>query len=232
MEKRRLQIERNLVDLPHVADAERGENGKDRKQNSQHLADTLHAFFTAETVRKIVHCAAGPLTVRIAAAEIDAEHIFGIVRHHAEERRNPHPEHRTRAADHDGGGNTGDVAGADGRSQRRTERLKLRDRLFVRLGSGVAFAEQTANGHLPPVPQMRDLEHTRGKRHDDAGADQQYKADLDPHESVDRVVDLCQFVKELFHVVFPSCLLFCRKIKRDRCKTHRSRKKTTETSIM
>ena len=45
------------------------------------------------------------------------------------------------------------------------------------------------------MSEMRDLEYTRGKRHDHAGADQKHKTDLDPDEPVDGVVDLCQFVK-------------------------------------
>ena len=43
-EERRLDVQRDLVDLPQVADAERSQRGKAREQHGQHLADDFAAL--------------------------------------------------------------------------------------------------------------------------------------------------------------------------------------------
>lgn len=193
----------DLVDLSHISDAEGGEDAEHGKQDREHLAERLAALVGAETVLQVVHCTAGPLSVRVSAAEIDAQDVFRIVGHHAEEGCDPHPEDRARTADRDGCGDTGDVAHADRCREGGAECLELGNHaLFIRVRLDMFF-ENTADGVFPPVCKMSDLEKFRQNRHDDAGSEQEDDADGDPHKGIDAVVDFCNLFKEFLHKLIP-----------------------------
>src|SRR5699024_12242450 len=68
---------------------------------------------------------AGHVAARVLGAEAHPHERLGVLRGHAEEASDPHPEQRTRPAEIDGGGHSGDVADADGRSEgdRKSTRL-------------------------------------------------------------------------------------------------------------
>src|SRR5699024_9891634 len=103
-------------------------------------------------------------------------------RHHAEQTGHPHPEQRSGAADADGGGHADDVAGADGRSQRRRQRLELRD---VALGSGVLALEQA---QAQRGQQLGELQTPEPDRQVESGAQQQGdEQERTPDESADRI---------------------------------------------
>ena len=94
----RLHIARNGVDLSHIADAEGCQEAEQREGRRQNCADLLAALFRAKAVPQIVHGAAAPLALLVFPPVIDAQHILGVVGHHAEEGNDPHPEHRAGAA--------------------------------------------------------------------------------------------------------------------------------------
>ena len=121
----RFHVAGDGIDLAHVADAERGHHTEDREQDSQHSADLLKSLVGAKPVLQIVHGAAAPLVLLIFAPVVYAEHIFGIVGHHAEESDNPHPEDSAGTAGYQRAGDTDDIAGADGGSQGCAQRLEL-----------------------------------------------------------------------------------------------------------
>ena len=186
--KSALNVQNDLVDLPHRADAERSKDRKAGEQNGKDLADPLTAFFRAETVAQIVHRAARPLVLFVPTSVIDTEHVFGEVRHHSEKRRYPHPKDRTCAARADRRRDARDVTGADRCGKRRAERLEGRDRAqILRVTDDVAL-EERADGVLPPVPDMADLKDLCDDGEQDACADEQNQADLAPNETVYGVV--------------------------------------------
>ena len=68
-------------------------------------------------------------------------------------------------------------------------KLKLRNGFFIGLfGGGGVFFEHRRYGILPPMPQMRDLEHSGHGGHDHAGGKQQIQPEVGPYPGVDRVV--------------------------------------------
>ena len=175
----------DLVDLTHGADAEGCQKGKDTEEDRQDLAGDLHTLLAAQTVSQIVHGAATPLAVFVAAAVVDTQNIFGIVGHHAEESSDPHPEHGAGATDADGGCDTGDITGTDSCSQSGAKSLERRNStLFLGMAHDL-FGEHAAEGVLEPVTDAGDLEEAGSRGHQDAGADQQDQTEHAPYKAVD-----------------------------------------------
>ncbi len=189
LEYRAVEIDDDLVDLTHIADTEAGKNREHREQPRKEAPYVLAALIAAQSVAQIVHRAAAPLALRVFAAVVDTEDILGEVRHHAEERRDPHPEYRAGSADDDSRSHARDIARADSRRKRRTERLELRYRAFLLIVAGFALlAEHTADSSHPPFLYVGDLEKFGRARQQNARADQQNQAEISPHEGVYRVV--------------------------------------------
>ena len=157
----------DFIDLSHVADAERGENGGKRKEDAQDFANRLATAIGAQSFIQIVHGAAAPFVLLVAATVVDAQHVFRKVRHHAEQRGDPHPEDGTGPADGDGGGDACDISRADGGGQRRAERLELGYGAFIGFVMGISM-EQSHECLRPPMAQMGDLEEIGGDAHEDA----------------------------------------------------------------
>ena len=147
----------------------------------------------AYAVREVIHRAAGPFASHIPAAEIDAEHILGIVGHHTEKRRYPHPEHRAGSAYADCRRNARDVARADCGRESGAHRLKRRNGALA-VGMRV-LGEQLAYGLVPPVGEVRYLEKAGKHRHKHARAYKQHKTERAPDKAVDHVVTLRNLFK-------------------------------------
>ena len=126
-----VQVGADRVDLAHVADTERGDGAEHTEKHCQNSADLLASGFGTETVVQIVHSSAAPLADFVFTAVIDTQHVFGEVCHHAEERDDPHPEDRARAARDDGRRDTGDITCTDRRRQSCTQTLELADGLVI-----------------------------------------------------------------------------------------------------
>ena len=73
----------------------------------------------AEAVFDVIHRAADPVALGVTFPVLDGERDLGILDDHAEQRREPQPEHRAVAAEGDGLRGADDVASADRRGQRR-----------------------------------------------------------------------------------------------------------------
>ena len=109
----------NGVDLRECADAEEGdEDGRHGKEARE------RAILLAHAAPNVVHRTACNLAVFIGRTVLDGEQPLRILRRHAEERRHPHPEDGTGAADLDRCRDTDDVARADGRCERDAQRLE------------------------------------------------------------------------------------------------------------
>ena len=146
---------------------------------------------------------------------------------HAEEGRDPHPEHRTRATDEDCARHAGDVAGAHGARQRGAHRLEGGQVLAVIL---VLLLEDAADGVAHDEAELAHLKEADADGDVDAGAHQQNQHDRAPGEAVDGAVDGLHLVDEaalrqraaaddhqghgdgqnpqkpgLFHVQYPPC---------------------------
>ena len=176
-----LDVHHDLVHLAHGADAERSQQGEDGKQNGQNTADLFAALLAAQTVLQVIHGAAAPFAVFIAAAVVDAQHVFGVVGHHAQERSHPHPEHGTGAADEDCAGDACDVTGTDGSGKSSGQRLDRSDFALT----GFVLMEKLAGGVLHPVADFSELDNAHAKAQIEAGADQQQKCQGTPGEIVD-----------------------------------------------
>ena len=105
----------NGVHLGESTDAEQAyahaEEGEDLSEPAPaDLGQTL-AHAALDVVERAAQHVAGVL---VDAAELDGKQTLGVLRCHAEQRCQPHPEHGTRAADHDSGCNAHDVASTDG----------------------------------------------------------------------------------------------------------------------
>ena len=189
---------RNGIDLGHVADTEGGQYAEGREENGQKGADPGKAGSGSQTVPQIVHGAAAPFILGIFAAVVDAQDIFGIVGHHAEEGHDPHPEDGAGTAGYDGSRNAGDVAGADGGGQGRAQGLELADGLVVRsrMGRDMLVGKDGTDGLLHPVAEMGDLEELCQNGHQDAGTDQKDQHGDAPDKAVDSAVYICDSFDE------------------------------------
>ena len=186
-----VHVARDRIDLTHVADAKAGQHAEAGEQHRQHPAQRLAALFAAQAVGQIVHGTAGPLAVRIFAAVEDAQHVFGIVGHHAQDGHDPHPEDRARSAGDDGGGHTHDVSGADGRRQGGAQALELADGPVFLGGMrrDLLVGKDGTDGVLHPVAKMADLEKSGPDGHEQADAKQQRQPHRPPDHTVDHLVD-------------------------------------------
>ena len=170
------------------------------------------AVALAQTVPQVVHRAARPLAVLVAAAVVDTQEILREVGHHTEEGGDPHPEHGTGAARDDGGGYARDVTRTDGGGQGGAEGLELGNGLAVGLLGGVAvLLEHAGDGVLPPVTHVNDLEHLGAHGQKDTRTDEQDEAGKTPDRAVDGIVDGLHPIEKRFHV----CFLHENKIKND-----------------
>ena len=110
--------------------------------------------FRTKTVFDIVHRTTNQVAVFIGLPEMDGQGYFGEFGAHAQGCGNPHPEDSTRSADGNSACYTGNISGADGRCQSRTDRLE-RCHGTVR---GIALAEDASDGHADCVREFADLQ--------------------------------------------------------------------------
>ena len=176
----RLQIARNGVDLAHVPHAEAGQHAKAGKQHRQ-----CPAKAAAQPLGQIVHGPAAPSSGGIPAAVADAQHVLGIAGHHPQQGHDPHPEHSPRPACQNGRRHAHDVAGADGRRQRRAKALELADGFIVRVGGHIPVQEDGPDGVPHPVPEIPQLEKTGAHCQQAAGAKQQCQPHRPPYHTAD-----------------------------------------------
>ena len=104
-----------LGDIAHSKGSQHRAQGKHRRQR---LPPFAHA------PADVIHGAAQVCAVCTADPVSHGQHHLGILGRHAEKRRNPHPEHRSGAAQGDGPGHSGDIARTDRSGQCRAHRLK------------------------------------------------------------------------------------------------------------
>ena len=196
-----LHIHGNGVDLAHIANAEGGNHAEAAEQHRQNPADFLIAGVASQAILQIVHSTAAPFTIFVLPAEIDAQYIFGVIGHHAENGNNPHPENRARPASGNGSRHAGDIAGANGGRQGGAEALELADGfiLFGSVGGDVLIGKDAADGVLHPVAELGHLKRLGQKGHQDAGAHQHNQHGHTPNETVDSAVYLCDGLNQVFH---------------------------------
>ena len=179
--KSRLQIARDGIELAQVADAKACQRTERGKQHRQHPPR-----FAAKAVPQVVHRPAAPAARRVFAAVVDAQHVLGVAGHHAQQRHDPHPEHRPRPAGKDGGGHPHKVAGADGGRQRGAQALELADGLFLAGGMGgdAPVGQDGAEGVPHPVAPPPQLETPGAHRQQQPGAEEQPQPHRPPHDAV------------------------------------------------
>ena len=157
------------------------------------------AALSAETVLKVVHGTAGPLACLVAAAEVDAEYVLGVVGHHSEKSGEPHPKYRTGSAYADSGGNSGDITRADRCSECGAERLKGRYCALILGVTDNVFSKEASYRVLPPQTEVGELKEFCADGSHDADAEQDYDTYLYPHERIYYIVYRCDLVEKLFH---------------------------------
>ena len=174
------------VDLRHIADAE----GSDGCENAKQNADPLPVL--AETVFDVVHRAADPVALCVALAVLDGQRDLGILDHHAEQRRQPQPEHCTVAAEGDGLRGADDIAGADRRSQGRCDSLQRRDRASACL----LLLEHLADRVFHRIAEPRELDPAIADGQIQAADDGTWQENIQP---CDRVQGSREEIDDSFH---------------------------------
>ena len=94
-------------------------------------------------------------------------------------------------------------------------------------------AEHAADGLLPPVANVGDLEPLRAAGHQNTRADQQDQTDLHPDKGVDLVIDLGECGQKILHTypLFPaSRSLQSQQKNKDRLRKTRNLSKKTNIS--
>ena len=200
--ERSVHIAGNGVDLAHVADAKRRQHAETGEQRRQHPTQGLATFLCAQTVGKVIHGTAAPLTFFVLAAVEDAQNIFRIVGHHAKDGHDPHPENGTWAAADDGRGHTHDITRANGGGKRRAKALELADGHILLRGMRrhIFIGEDRTDGVLHPVAEAPELKSPGPHRHDQTRAEQKRQTHRPPDHSIDRAVDARNGFQ---HPVFP-----------------------------
>ena len=201
--KSRLQIARDGIELAQVADAKACQRTERGKQHRQHPPR-----FAAKAVPQVVHRPAAPAARRVFAAVVDAQHVLGVAGHHAQQRHDPHPEHRPRPAGKDGGGHPHKVAGADGGRQRGAQALKLADGLFLAGGMGgdAPVGQDGTEGVPHPVAPPPQLEASGAHRQQQPGAEEQPQPHRPPHDAVQ---SLDPPHEPLWHPIPPFYRILC-----------------------
>ena len=184
------------VDLGHVTDAEGSHQAEEGEQACQDEADGFAAFFGAQAVPQVVHRAAGPLAFGVLAAVEDAQHVFGIVGHHAQEGHDPHPEHGAGAAGQDRAGHAHDIAGAHRRGQGGAKALELGNTLVLGMGGNVLVMEHSADGLLHPVTEVAHLENLGQHSHQDSDEGKQCQGRHTPDDTVYGIVHVRHGIDE------------------------------------
>ena len=169
----------DVAHLHGVADAEGSQGGEDTEQDAQPLP------VLAQAVLDVVHGAAHPVAVLVPLTELHGQGNLGVLGTHTDEGSDPQPEDGAGAAQGDGGGDTGDVAGAHGACQGGGHGLEGGHLTLA----GCGFVEDLADGVLHGVAELAELHATGAQGHQDARAHQQDQHGNAPYESVDRTVN-------------------------------------------
>ena len=162
--KTALQRGRHRVHLHGVPDAEGRHGAEHGEREPQPLGEFGREFTHA--VSQVIHGAAHVLARPVHLAVGDRADGFRVFRRHAEERDEPHVEDGSRSPQGDGGGDAGDVPGADGCGERRHQRVEGFD---LALADGVVLVVQEleAVAHLAPghEHQPQREQHARHAQH-------------------------------------------------------------------
>ena len=142
---------------------------------------------------QIIHGSSAPLADFIFAAIVNTQDVFGEVCHHTEEGDDPHPEDCARSAGDDSSRDTRDITGTDRCSQCCAKTLELADGLvlFCSVGRDMPVCKNGADSLGKPVSDVRDLEKSGQKSHQNTGTDQKDQHGKPPYKSVYRTVDVC-----------------------------------------
>ena len=168
----------DVAPLGGVADAE----GSQRTENTEDNTQPLPVF--AQAVLDVIHGAADPVAILVALTVFDRQHNLGVLGHHADEGGNPQPEDGARAAQGDGGGDAGDVAGADGGGQRGSQSLEGSDLALL----GLVLVKHFADGVFHGVAELPELEALQAHSEDNARAHEENQCGNAPHNAVQPTV--------------------------------------------
>ena len=164
------------VGLRHIADAERRERRQHAERPGKPLPLAAHAVFN------IVHRAADPVAARVPLAELDGKQNLGILDDHAEQRRDPQPEHRAVAAHGDRLRRADDVARADGRGKRRRHGLQRRYAPVRRL----LLFEELPGGVFHRIAEAAELYRSAAYGQIDSSGEHARQQDVQPRHVVQR----------------------------------------------
>ena len=157
------------VGLDHGADDAERDDGSNREEHSEELAAAA-----LEGGGDVVSRAAVGLAFLVDDLRLLRENGLGVVRRHAEQRDDPHPEDRARAADEDRTACADDVAGADLRGNGRCERLER-----AHGAAAVTARERKLSEHLlPALAEAAELHAARADGEEQARADEQNQQDI------------------------------------------------------
>jgi len=135
------------------------------------------------------------VTLVVGGLVLLREHGLTVDGGHAEERRQPHPEDRARAAGIQRGSRARDIAGADLRRDSGRQRLKrahaVRARLFT-------VEREVTEQVLPACAELADLNEACADGKHDAGTYEEIQQQAVPDDVADPAYPVCQY----FHCHF------------------------------
>ena len=122
------------------------------------------------------------ITVLIRFAEVDGKDRLGVFRGNPEDGDDPHPEHRTGAANGNSTGDPGDVSRTDRGRQRGHQGLERRDLPF-------AGPVDRLKQHPHAVAELQQRHELQSQHQGDARQSDQADRWPTPHQTVDRSID-------------------------------------------
>ena len=188
--ERGLEGNADRVCLYHVAGEAEGENDSDREEAGKELAEAA-----LEACTDVVDRAAGNVTLVVGGLVLLREHGLTVDGGHAEERRQPHPEDRARAAGIQCGSRARDIAGADLRRDRGGQRL---ERAHAVLAGLFTVEREVTEQVLPACAELADLNEACADGKHDAGTYEEIQQQAVPDDVADLAYPVCQY----FHCHF------------------------------
>ncbi len=157
-----MQASRHGVGLREVADAEGGDDGCDGEEPREELAETARQPVGQVVLRTTIDIAAG-----ITGAEAHTQECLAVLRGHAGQARDPHPEQSARSSHTNRRGHAHDVAHTHGGSESGGQSLVLGD---VTLAAVVVAVDQTV---AKSNREIAELDTGQANSEEQPGAQQQ-----------------------------------------------------------
>ena len=165
-----------LIDLNHVAAAERPTDAGNRKQSSEHFSDTAKPF-VFEAIAQVVHWTTRHSAVGVVLPVFGPQCAFNEFAAHPQQARNNHPKSGPWPSETHSHRDTSDVSHTHRTAERRCQCLKVTDFTLV---IGVV---KLATDHVKCMLKPPDIEELEINREEDCSGQQPNQNKWDVHSA-------------------------------------------------